>query len=148
QDCRPQIIDAGARWLHDECCRLGDLQRAAVGMRRCVDDEKFVFLGARDRVSRALKALYADRWITAVLRPQLLPEEDRLLLRIQIGDFDLEARVRDDGAEGPGKRALAGAALLRDEADDDGLGHGYSSNSGALPDQVRSKVAKYAIPAS
>lgn len=59
---------------------------------------------------------------------QLLPLQDRLLRWVEIGDLDLQAGVRDHGPESPGEGALAGPTLLRDEADDDGRCHGYSSN--------------------
>jgi hypothetical protein len=47
--------------------------------------------------------------------------QDGFLFRVEVGDLHLEAGVCNDGAEGSGERALAGAALLRHERDDDGL---------------------------
>lgn len=117
---RTQVVEARPARLHDQCRGLSDFERASIGMRRRVDDQQLVVLGTRERCPRRVEGFNVD-WRKTVLLPQLVPLEDRVLLRIEISNPYLEACVRDHGTEGAGKRAFAGATLLRHEPDDDGL---------------------------
>ena len=87
-------------------------------MCRCIDDEEFIPFGAFDRLRGRIKGFNLDG-LQAVLLAGLVPLKHRLLLGIEVGDPDLETRMRGHGAEGSGQRALSSAALLRDEPNDD-----------------------------
>ncbi len=109
-DRRLQVVEAGARRLHDEMRDAGDLH----GRRRCVagriDDEQVDRFAGDGGVHVAI-GLHRERRKHLMLLAQALPARGRPLHGIEIGEGRRQAPTGTDCGEGAGEGGFSNSAF-------------------------------------
>ena len=91
---RLQIVHRRTSGLDNKISHLGNVQRPAAGACWAVDDEYIVVIGDFEGLGGGSKGFRCNRRLKACMEAGAMPVNGRALLRVQIGNLDVQTAVR------------------------------------------------------
>jgi hypothetical protein len=113
---RPQVVEAAAGGLHHQIRLPSKLESICARPRWPVHNQDVDHATRNYGVVSGLKAPHQNRGLETTPLPQLPPFDDRTLLRVEVGEQDVHAAVRDRHRKRPSQGRLPDPTFLRHEA--------------------------------